>query len=184
MGEIGEFWRDVKEDRKRKKAENPPHRRCWDWIIVSGQCHYAKNRSSFVTYRRVGRSISQGLTGGETFVAGIGTVQLKVPASKKKGSPIRTLVLDDVLHIPSAICNGFCMAKYHTLYGGTTSFGHGMSGTDSQGHPLWYGKPFCGVDKLVLAGNPQGESYLENEKKEGASFMLSMYINKKDLEET
>ncbi|KAE8143706.1 hypothetical protein BDV38DRAFT_1987 [Aspergillus pseudotamarii] len=183
MGEIGEFWRDVKEDRKRKKRENPPHRRCWDWIIVSGHCHYAKNRSSFVTYRRVGRVISQGFIGGETFVAGMGTVILKVRASKKKGSPIRTLVLDDVLHIPSAICNGFCFAKYHTVYGGTASLGLEFSGTDPLNYPLWYGKPFCEFQKLVLAGNPQGETYLEYKKKEGVSLLLSMYINKKDLEE-
>ncbi|KAL4863507.1 hypothetical protein BDV12DRAFT_177432 [Aspergillus spectabilis] len=178
MGEIGEFWKDVKEDRKRIKRENPPRRRCWDWMIVSGSCHFAKNRSSFVTYRRVGYKVSNSLTGGtDTFVAGVGTVELRVRSSNRKGFPIRTLVLENVLHIPSAICNGFCWAKYHSAHGGSVSLRKEFSGTDGQDHPLWYGQSFRGLNKLVLAGNPQGESYLED----GESYILSMYIDEDDL---
>ncbi|KAB8068244.1 hypothetical protein BDV29DRAFT_184889 [Aspergillus leporis] len=180
MGEIGEFWRDVKEDRKRGKLENRPHRRCWDWMIVSGHCHYARNRSSFVTYRRVGRHISDSMMGGsKTFVAGVGTVELKVRPSKKQGLPTRTLVLDNVLHIPSAISNGFCWAIYHFAHGGEMACSReGFSATDGQNHPLWCGQPFCGLQKLVLAGNPQGESYLED----GKAYALSMYIDEEELE--
>ncbi|KAB8209340.1 hypothetical protein BDV34DRAFT_188913 [Aspergillus parasiticus] len=183
MSDIGEHSGNVKKDQKAEDRENSSHRRCWDWVIVSGNCHYARNRSSFVTYRRVGLVISDGIFGGDIFVAGMGTVELRVRASKTEGSPVRTLVLDSVLHIPSAMCNGFCFAKYNTVYGGTTFLGPEFSGTDRQNHPLWYGEPFCGLQKLVLAGNPQGESYLEDWKRDGGSFCLSMYVDEKDLEE-
>lgn len=156
--------------------------RCWDWIIVSGTSHYARDRSSFVTYRRVGRTVSSGLIGGNIFVAGIGTVELKVRPSKTENLPTRTLVLDNVLHVPSAICNGFCFAKYQRAHGGSVSFGIDMYGTDRQKHPLWYGVPFCELEKLALAGNPQGESYLEDITRSDISPSLSMYIDNKDLE--
>jgi hypothetical protein len=106
MGEIGEFWKNTREYQKRRERETPPRRRCWDWIIVSGNCHYAKNRSSFKVYRRVGRMIRDA-TGAETYIAGVGTVELNVRASSKKGSPTRSLVLENVLHVPDAVCNGF-----------------------------------------------------------------------------
>lgn len=92
MGEIGDYWRDVKADRKRRQQEReerakrkaseekqaeqekaqlkqqtqqkltqPPRRHCWDWIVVGGNCHFAKNRSSFTTYRQVRSTAGNGL---------------------------------------------------------------------------------------------------------------------------
>jgi hypothetical protein len=177
MGESGEFWRDVKEARKRRKQENPPRRRCWDWMIVSGNCHYAKNRSSFQVYRRVGQTVHN-CTGGDTYIAGVGTVELYVRASPKRRSPTRKLVLDNVLHIPSALCNGFSINTYHFTHGGTTRCSPFFQGTDRQGSALWYGQPFRGLEKLVLAGNPQGESYLDDGPK-----LLSMTLGKTELDE-
>ncbi|KAL4783375.1 hypothetical protein BJX76DRAFT_330019 [Aspergillus varians] len=113
------------------------------------------------------------------FVAGVGTVELRVRSSNRGGYPIRTLVLENVLHIPSATCNGFCWPKYHSAHGGSVSFDQELLGTDGQDHLLWYGQFFCGLRKLVLAGNPQGESYLEN----GKSYFFSMYIDENDLKE-
>lgn len=55
----------------------------------------------------------------------------------------------------------------------------GFSGTDEQNRPLWCSQPLCGLERLVQAGAPQGESYPED----GASYALSMYINKGDLQE-
>ncbi|KAL2859891.1 uncharacterized protein BJX67DRAFT_368559 [Aspergillus lucknowensis] len=177
MGEIGEFWKDMREYRKRRKRETPPRRRCWDWIIVSGNCHYAKNRSSFKEYRRVGRMV-QDATGTETYIAGVGTVELNVRTSPKKGSPSRSLVLENVLHVPDAVCNGFSVGVYYATHGGTTSFSPFFRGTDEQGSALWHGKPFRGVEKLVLAGNPQGESYLESGPK-----IMSKYWSEAKLKE-
>jgi hypothetical protein len=192
MGEIGEYhkdikahrWRkrevkDTKRNQKRKRTDEPPRRRCWDWMITTGNCHYAKNRSSFKEYRRVGKSIQNGVIEGmTTFVAGVGTVELKVQTTHEEGSPIRTLVLEAVLHIPDAKCNGFSVAVYHTVHGGSTRLGLEPSGTDEEYKPLWCGEQFKGLAKLVLEGNPQGESYLGDGIK-----MLSMYIGDKDLEE-
>lgn len=49
-------------------------------------------------------------------------------------------------------------------------------GFDENDMPIWYGKSFCGVRRLELAGNPQGESKLE----EGAVLMLSIYMTKEE----
>lgn len=74
----------MKEDRERGKLDNPSPRRCWDWMIASGNCHYARNRSSFVTYRRVERHVSNyGVGGSMTFVAGVGNCG--VEGSAKQG---------------------------------------------------------------------------------------------------
>ncbi|KAL4733181.1 hypothetical protein BDV11DRAFT_200550 [Aspergillus similis] len=177
MGESAEFWKDVKEARKKRKQENPPRRRCWDWMIVSGNCHYAKNRSSFKVYRRVGQMV-RNCTGGETYIAGVGTVELNVRASPKRRSPTKKLVLDNVLHIPSAICNGFSCTKYHASHGGTIRFSPFFQGTDEHGSAFWYCQPFRGLEKLVLAGNPQGESYLDDGPK-----LLSITVDKTELDE-
>lgn len=191
MGEIGEHYRDLKAHRKRKResqiakankktkrGDEPPRRRCWDWMITTGNCHYAKNRSSFKEYRRVGRSIPNGIIEGiTTFIAGVGTVELKVQTSHDERSPVRTLVLENVLHVPDANCNGFSIPVYHTIHGGSARLGK-PSGTDEQYRPLWCSEEFKGLNKLVLAGNPQGESYLGDDIN-----MLSMYIGEKDLEE-
>jgi len=67
-------------------------------IIVGGDYHYAKNRSSFKEYHRIKAKV------GLTRVIGIGKIELLV--ERKDGTPY-TLVLEDVLHTPSAICNGF-----------------------------------------------------------------------------
>ncbi|EEA23556.1 hypothetical protein TMatcc_002433 [Talaromyces marneffei ATCC 18224] len=114
MGEIGAHYKDLKAYRKRKRegkdtktnnkkkrTDEPRRRRCWDWMITTGNCHYAKNRSSFKEYRRVGKSIPNGVIEGIlTFIAGVGSVELRVRTAYEERSSVRTLVLQDVLHIP------------------------------------------------------------------------------------
>lgn len=168
MGEIGEYWKDVKAHRKNQKATGQPRRRCFDWMVVSGDCHYAKNRSSFKNYRRV-RGTAQGVP-----VIGMGTVELEVQRAPQSLDTY-TLVLENVLHIPTAMCNGFNSPRFG---GSQTWTKGGVQGLDaSNGEPLWYGTEFCGLNKLVLAGNPQGESVLEEKAKDGYRFMLSMYLS-------
>lgn len=191
MGEIGEIAREIKENRKRlkqkrekqksqkqKQQQKQQHRRCWDWIAVSGSCHYARNRSSFKEYRQVGKTVKTGVISPELLVYGVGTVELKVRSSPKEGSPTRTLVLGNVLHIPTAICNGFCFAKHPETRYGSTILNPMMQSFDAEGRPLWYTEEFYGVSRLVLDGNPQGETYLSD----GPKF-LSMHIGTEDLEE-
>ncbi|KAJ0417920.1 hypothetical protein BJY00DRAFT_197443 [Aspergillus carlsbadensis] len=181
MGDIGEHYRDVRAAKKHRAQSRAsthppaPQRRCWDWMIVSGNTHYAKNRSSFTTYRRVGRSIPRPTT-GETFVAGIGTVELKVRTSRDEpGLPDGTLVLENVLHIPSAICNGVSIELSDAIAGNPAG---GWDAWDQQDRTIWYGERFYGGCRLVLAGNPQGESYLED-----GLHMLSMYAPEDFLNE-
>lgn len=178
-GDIGEHYNALRERRKRQKLENSPRRRCWDWMIVSGHCHYAKNRSSFKTYQHLGKHIHGSIIRTEVprlFVAGVGTVELKVRSDIKKGSPDHTLILENVLHIPDAPCNGFCWAKHARKHKFLLDTGAPWRGIDREGKHIWYSVPFCGLQKLALAGNPRGESYL----KSGELVTLSIYLTDED----
>jgi hypothetical protein len=175
MGEFGEFSRVLKEQRKEQKLANPPRRRCYDWIVTTGSCHYAKNRSSFQTYERLPVNVT---VGGQR-VIGKGTVQLKVRCSPARHSATRVITLEDVLHIPDAICNGFApMRKEDTDR--TVTWTEEMVQGDWNGNPLWYGKRFCGLWKLALDGNPQGESEMSWMPK-GTHFALSLHLSKEAL---
>ncbi|KAF2230787.1 hypothetical protein EV356DRAFT_508262 [Viridothelium virens] len=126
MGDIGEYWRDVRKQRKRrhrkdkrhkgKQQEKAPHnakpaiespqpespdRRCYDWMIVGGFCSYARDRNWFSDYQPIDQIIGDGMR-----VKGIGTVRIKVKRSPESDET-RTLVLNPVLHLPTAKCNGF-----------------------------------------------------------------------------
>ena len=159
--------------------ENSSQRRCWDWMVVSGTCHYAKDRSAFKTYHEVGKTVGHTMFPEQTiFVAGIGTVELNVRSSNEDGTPDRLLVLENVFHIPSAICNGFSFVVYQNTNGGNAHLGPDQfQGFDNDGMPLWCGQPFRRLQKLVLVGNPQGETYLP----EGGHFSLSIYLSEVDL---
>lgn len=168
MSEIGNWPRVQKDQKNQQELEQPQYRRCYDWIVVSGDCHYAKNHASFKTYRPIIGGTAQGAQ-----VAGIGTVELEVKRSPE-GQETNMLVLEDVLHIPTAKCNGF---RSRALQG-TESWGagvvQGFDGTSTQ--PTWYATEFCGLRRLVLAGNPQGESELE----EGGHYSLSLYLSREE----
>lgn len=182
MCEVNGHRRDVKEDdRMNGKQETPPQRRCWDWMIVCGDCHYARDRSAFKTYRHVGKTVTgNGLIPNQNiFVAGIGTVELRVSTDNEEGSPDGVLVLENVLHLPSAICNGFNCVKYHNIIGGSSRLGRDTKGFDGDGRIIWRGQPFIGLQKLVLAGNPRGDSSLR--ESEGVMHSLSVYISNEDL---
>ncbi|KAL1966234.1 hypothetical protein VTN77DRAFT_4786 [Rasamsonia byssochlamydoides] len=142
-------------EKKTRKRENPPRRRCWDWMIVGGHCHFARNRSSFKTYRRLRGEAG---TPNAARVIGIGTVELLVRRSWNDPKPYK-LVLEDVLHIPDAICNGFNpMLLSDGACCQCRSGKDGWQGIDPYTEEqLWYTKPFARLSKLVLAGNPQGE---------------------------
>ncbi|KAL4886880.1 hypothetical protein BJY04DRAFT_212848 [Aspergillus karnatakaensis] len=169
MGEIGEFYRD------------PPLRRCWDWVIVSGNCHYAKNRSSFKDYRGVGKHVSTGFpTASSLLVLGVGTVELQVATGRLPGSPARPLVLENVLHIPDAVYNGFSMiVDAHRNGGVVGNWSQGPDGMDEERRPRWCGQRYHGLSKLVIAGNPRGETYDPN----GAILSLSLNVDEQDLRE-
>jgi hypothetical protein len=55
----------------------------------------------------------------------------------------------------------------------------GTRGFDEKGIPLWYAEDYKGLERVILAGNPQGRSYVPDGPNLGA---LSMYINPEDLQ--
>ncbi|PLB44496.1 hypothetical protein P170DRAFT_287522 [Aspergillus steynii IBT 23096] len=139
---------------------------CWDWMIVlTSTHHYARDRLFFKDYVPVGiRSPASPFGEEDLDIAGMGTVELLVHTGPESTSTTRTLVLKNVLHIPNALCNGFNGLQYSQVNGGGgLTFGSlTRQGTDRDGSPLWYAKPFHGFSRLVIAGNPEGKSYLED----------------------
>lgn len=193
MGEIGEHHRDIKNSRKAQKKRrrakrnqqkkhnnqkadlkkgNQPPRRCRDWIILTCGAQYAKNRSSFKTYQRIDKvKLKSG-----TEVVGRGSVELEVLRSPDS-SESHTLVLENVLHIPDALCNGVTIPK------GThdTSFSPIMRGFDEEGRPYWYGDEFRNFSRLALAGNHEGDSPLEDEEAHPGPFYLSLRLDEDEI---
>ncbi|KAB8227197.1 hypothetical protein BDV23DRAFT_30425 [Aspergillus alliaceus] len=155
---------------KRNKVTHPAHRICYDWMVVSGNCHYARDRAVFTTYRSVDLRLKNNIFNphDELHVAGVGTVHLTVCKSPRDPTP-HVIVLQDVLHIPEAVCNGF----NPLLFGSSMSCNADYwEGADRSGQPVWFSLPFAGHTRLVLAGDLKGESELI----EGRYYTLSLYI--------
>ncbi len=71
--------------------------------------------SAFKTYRRLAKTVrTRNIFAGrrDTFVAGVGTVELKVCTSSDEGSSNGVLALENVLHVPGAACHGFNSRRY------------------------------------------------------------------------
>ncbi|KAI3070917.1 hypothetical protein CBS147353_6627 [Aspergillus niger] len=82
---------------------------CHDWMVVQGNVHYARDRAHFTTYRPVTAHLKNNIFNpmDELEVAGIGTVEIPVVRSLDNPFDTHTIVLENVLHIPEAVCNGF-----------------------------------------------------------------------------
>ncbi|KAL4794874.1 hypothetical protein BDV19DRAFT_364075 [Aspergillus venezuelensis] len=156
---------------KKSRTIHPSASICTDWMIVSGNVHYARDRASFTQYTPVNTTIKNNIFSphDEMQVAGIGTVSLLVPRGVND-SRTHLLVLEGVLHIPEAICNGF-----NPLLVGSSMSCHAeyWEGADRRGEPMWFGLPFVGMGRLVLAGGDGGESDLI----EGRQYTLSLYVS-------
>ncbi|KAE8151671.1 hypothetical protein BDV25DRAFT_88586 [Aspergillus avenaceus] len=161
---------EVDEPRKKNKVLHSATRICYDWMVISGNCHYARDRAVFASYRPVELRLKNNVFNphDELLVAGIGTVHLTVCRSPQDPTP-HIITLEDVLHIPEAVCNGF----NPLLFGSSMSCNADhWEGADRAGQPVWFSVPFAGHTRLVLAGNPTGESDLI----EGRYYTLSLYI--------
>ena len=205
MGEIGDHHRDIRNhQRKRQRTQrrknaqtnkqqansngngngkakpnnsNGSSQRCWDWILVGGTNHYAKNRASFSTYRRVLCQV------GNMRVLGIGTVNLQVVRGPED-TRTNTLVLENVLHIPEAICNGISIDQYFTSHPDYDfSFREGTVCRRDNREPVWYSRRHFESSirkRVVLAGDPQGE---KPGLKEGEIYTLSVWASDDELDE-
>ncbi|KAL4900082.1 hypothetical protein BDW74DRAFT_171026 [Aspergillus multicolor] len=159
--------------RKKTRTVHPASQICRDWMIVSGNVHYARDAASFVqdTYIPVSAHLKSNMFSphDETLVSGIGAVHLTVPRGINDPAT-HTLVLENVLHIPEALCNGF----NPLLVGSSMScMEDRWEGCDALGQGMWYGTRFCGTGRLVLADMGQAESDLI----EGREYTLSLYVS-------
>ncbi|GIK06165.1 hypothetical protein Aspvir_001809 [Aspergillus viridinutans] len=92
------------------------------------------------------------------------------------GASSHVIVLEDVLHIPEAVCNGF----NPLLYGSSMSCNmEYWEGADRRGEPVWFAVPYAGGTRLVLAGEPRGESELI----QGRYYTLSLSITPQERRE-
>jgi hypothetical protein len=104
---------------------------------------------------------------------GIGTVSLTVKCRQGDDERISTSVLENIYHTPD-------MLSIRSLLMATQSGEGGyVKGTDGNGE-LWYEEDFVGLMRLVIAGDPEGESVLEGEAEKGGGGSLSVYM---ELEE-
>ncbi|KAL2871587.1 uncharacterized protein BJX67DRAFT_369714 [Aspergillus lucknowensis] len=176
---------EEEDTRKRKKTRlSAPSSSsiCRDWMIVTGNCHYARDVASFTTYRPLKRNalIKSDIFSphDEIRVVGVGTVYLCVRRGRGWGNSdgsTHTIVLEGVLHIPEAVCNGFS-----PLLVGSSMSCHleYWEGADRLGQPMWFAVPVAGLARLVLAEDGGGESELIP----GKDYTLSLYISPEERE--
>lgn len=113
-------------------------------------------------------------------VLGIGSVELKCVASPDEPETTTTLLIENVLHIPSALCNGFSIVGFAGNVTTATSTplatwqGHTWDGTN-----LFYAEEFLGLSKLVLSGSPAGISPLKG-LPEGTPKFMSLWLSKEE----
>ncbi|KAL4805905.1 hypothetical protein BDV18DRAFT_140146 [Aspergillus unguis] len=153
-------------------------KRFLDWFIVDGECHYTQHSSLFSKYRAVHRIVTRSLPCGifGTYVRGIGTLKLEVQCDREDRSKTHTLTLENVLHVPSAKCNGLNMRLYHKQYGGTVDTSQAV---DDRGRLRWFTTPHCGFRRIVLGGKAEQTSDFV----EGRSYWLHSPLTAEDVEE-
>ncbi|KAF2228537.1 hypothetical protein EV356DRAFT_66463 [Viridothelium virens] len=185
------------------RTRHPPT--CPDWLLLTQTISYVRDRASFKEYYPRQGTV-QGLR-----VEGVGMVELRVPRcpcapanpfdqdrSMKDPSEINTIILPNVLHIPTAIAN---VVNAMDLGGGLMWPEEGrtwVQGYDWEGKKSWYAHMWIGGHwRLALAGrdkelvNGQGR---EEEQKEvspmkaimdsgaGMSFSMAIWPNENERE--
>lgn len=153
--------------------EPSPNLQCHDWMMIGGTNHYARDRSAFTIYKPV-----QGppVEVGGLKVVGVGRVELQGPRSPNDPRT-NTLVLENVLHEPNAICNGISMWILNVAW---NAFTEQVYDTVTR-EPVWYGQRYCRLWRLVLAG--QSELRGVSNLRDGALYMLSVYASPGELDE-
>lgn len=141
---------------------------CYDWIFSSASnVHIAVDRASFKTYIPFRTYVLAIADQRQVPAKGIGTVELRIrrQPGTKEGHKI---LLENVLHIPSWICNIFSDVHLQPA----RDFEHDWSDfgvsfqqkKDDKWKPWGYTENFCGLDKLVLSRQLQGRSPMLDDK--------------------
>lgn len=116
-------------------------------------------------------------------VLGIGTVNLQVVRGPED-TRTNTLVLENVLHIPEAICNGISIDQYFTSHPDYDfSFRDGTVCRRDNREPVWYGRDHSKSSirkRVVLAGDPKGG---ESNFEKGVIYSLSVWASDDELDE-
>ncbi|KAI9048754.1 hypothetical protein LZ554_007585 [Drepanopeziza brunnea f. sp. 'monogermtubi'] len=153
--------------------------RCYDWLIVTGTTHYAKDRSSFAKYTPL-----SGITAGGRPVLGIGSVKLlaaqiddvhRMPHHYK-------IEINNVLHMPGMICNGYNAVVADTLC--LINGPEAAEGFDRGRNRKWYGRwnRFAGRARMQLRGDPWGKSELiEREEEIEAGLDLDVHLTVREM---
>lgn len=152
-------------------AAYPKKKPCQDWIFSSASnVHIAVDRSSFKDYIPFKSYVLTVSHQRQVPVKGIGSVELKIrrrPTSRES----HKILLENVLHVPGWLCN--IVSDVHFFPAGSfehewTDYGVSFQHKSGEKWKSWgYTEPFCGLDKLVLARNPQGRSpMLEDKERE------------------
>ncbi|MCJ1476639.1 hypothetical protein MMC13_005307 [Lambiella insularis] len=152
-----------------------------EWVVHDGNCHYAKDRSSFLNYTKVIYCIgmcSPSQAGIE--VVGKGTVKLKF-FCELQSMGICELIFRNVFHIPSAKFNGFSskrldMEKRKNQQPEESQLPP-MGGETPE--PLFYGTKICGLlpYRLSVAYSPSDCPMLEKLDKDNCDGQLQSSID-------
>lgn len=158
-------------------ANYPKRKPCYDWIFSSASnVHVAIDRSAFKTYIPFRTYVLAIADQRQVPAKGIGTVEIKIkrqPGSKDSNK----VVLENVLHIPSWLCN-----IVSDVYMPVQDFEHNWSEfginfqqrKDGKWKPWGYTEGFCGLERLVLYKDMQGRSpMLEDKDREVFSVNVS-----------
>ena len=137
------------------EAAQVKRRPCYDWIFSSASnAHVAIDRSSFKVYTAFKSYVLTVSDQRQIAVKGIGAVELKIrrqPGTRES----RTIVLENVLHVPSWLCNIISDVYFEPIsdYEFTwTNFGVSFLKKEGGSLRCWgLTENFCGLDKLVLA---------------------------------
>jgi len=165
--------------------KKPKKLQCHDWIFsTASNTHIAIDRASFKTYVSFTSYVLTVSDQRQVVVKGIGSVELKI--RRAAGSrESHTIQLDNVLHVPDWLCNIFSdtyftpeRAYEHTW----NQFGVNFFRKEEVYFRPWgYTENFCGLDRLVLAKNPQGRSpMLEDPEREIFSISLNFPQSQQD----
>lgn len=149
-------------------ASYPKQKPCYDWIFSSSSnAHVAVDRSSFKTYTPFRSYVLAVADQRQVTVKGISTVELRI--RRQAGSKdAHKVVLENVLHVPSWICN--ILSDVH--FKPARDFEHSWSECgvsfqqcrDGNWKSWGYTENFRGLDKIVLAKHNQGRSPMLDDK--------------------
>lgn len=161
---------------------SPP---CTDWLLTTGNAHYVRSLSSFsssssYTPLREPITLAHNTMDPSTdlVVHGLGKVELDVQSpspslegvSPEQGGSSHRILLENVLYIPQAICNGFSPV----VFGGGMSCEEGIGAVG----PGWIARPFAGGMRLVLAAGSGAGSGAGggSEVVEGGSYSFGVVV--------